>query len=43
MEVYESGVTLRWGMYRLASEGVLPTPSEYRQLYSHLAQARRGG
>ncbi|MFE9906510.1 hypothetical protein [Streptomyces achromogenes] len=42
MESYEGGVTLRQVMYRLVSEGVLPhTPSMYRHLSSHLAQARR--
>ncbi|MDV9187637.1 hypothetical protein R6L23_05275 [Streptomyces sp. SR27] len=44
VESYEGGVTLRQVMYRLASEGVLPhTPSMYRHLSSHLAQARREG
>lgn len=44
VEGYEGGVTLRQVMYRLASEGVLPhTPSMYRHLSSHLAQARRDG
>ncbi|MCX4791635.1 hypothetical protein OG369_37770 [Streptomyces sp. NBC_01221] len=44
VEGYEGGVTLRQVMYRLASEGVLPhTPSMYRHLSSHLAQARREG
>ncbi|MEV6810161.1 hypothetical protein [Streptomyces sp. NPDC051132] len=42
VESYEGGVTLRQVMYRLVSEGVLPhTPSMYRHLSSHLAQARR--
>ncbi|MFI8888403.1 hypothetical protein [Streptomyces sp. NPDC053813] len=44
VEGYEGGVTLRQVMYRLVSEGVLPhTPSMYRHLSSHLAQARREG
>ncbi|MGW3168233.1 hypothetical protein ACWC9Q_36835 [Streptomyces sp. NPDC001142] len=44
VESYEGGVTLRQVMYRLVSEGMLPhTPSMYRHLSSHLAQARREG
>lgn len=44
VESYEGGVTLRQVMYRLASADVLPhTPSMYRHLSSHLAQARREG
>ncbi|MFF3734600.1 hypothetical protein ACFYXM_30975 [Streptomyces sp. NPDC002476] len=44
VESCEGGVTLRQVMYRLVSEGMLPhTPSMYRHLSSHLAQARREG